>query len=54
MYGIVISVMSSDVKKTFFLCWVEKKRYFSGFFPNFSGIFIISCIICIAGLPAKE
>ena len=48
-------VHTSDVNKTFFLCWVEKKRYFSGFFfQNFSGIFIISCIICISELPAKE
>ena len=47
-------LQSSDVKKTFFLCWVEKNRYSSGFIPNFSGIFIISCIICISELPAKE
>ena len=45
---------SSDVKKPVFLCWVEKKTVFFRFFPNFSGIFIISCIICISELPARE
>ena len=53
-HSLFLSVSVSDVKKPFFLCWVEKNRYFSVFFPNFSGIFIISCIICISELPAKE
>ena len=33
---------------------VKKKTVFFRFFPNFSRIFIISCIICISELPAKE
>ena len=49
-----MGVQDSDVKKPVFLCWVEKNQYFSVFFPNFSGIFIISCFICISELLAKE
>ena len=51
------ATLASDVKKPFFfmLGGKKKKRYFSVFFfPNFSGIFIISCIICISELPSKE
>ena len=40
IHGLLLGVVkgqvkASDVKKTVFLCWVEKNRYFSEFFQYF-------------------